>query len=167
VELRLDAPLPRLRSFARWLAKHALLVKSIIINEPTIYPAAVDGMQWALHLEAAQLLLQQALQLATALPAAAAATTEAAAAVQPLQSGAEWGNALAQHQHQQQRPLCLPNIGSITMAGNVGMLAALPAHSLTHLRLTRLLGLLMLQLCQQHLHGSQTCSSCTWGTRKY
>jgi hypothetical protein len=130
VQIGLEAPLSRLCSFARWLPKHAALLKSITISTPASpQPQFVDGLQWGLHLEAAQQLLQQALQLSTALPAAAAAHCTSAAQQQQEE----------QQQQQQQQPLPPPNISSITMTGNAGMLAALPAHSLTHLNILELL----------------------------
>jgi hypothetical protein len=91
--------------------------------------AGVDGLPWQLHLQAAQQLLQQALQLATALPAAAAAAAAVAAGQQSA----------AADEQQQQQPVRLPNFRNATMinmAGTAGMLAALPAHSLTRLDLT-------------------------------
>jgi hypothetical protein len=121
VEVSLGAPLSRLCSFACWLPKHAALVSSISIKPPFTRSNSdnVDGLQWGLHLEAAQQLLQQAIQTATALPAAAAWSNTAAAALQ----------------QQQKQSVRLRNISSITMAGDAAMLHALPAHSLTHLSL--------------------------------
>jgi Leucine-rich repeat (LRR) protein len=114
VEVSLDAPLAVLCSFASWLPQHAALVSSITVKTPvkTCNQEKGDG----LRLEAAQQLLQQAMQLATALPAAAARSNTAAAV-------------------QQQQPVRLPNISSITLAGDGAMLRVLPAHSLTHLSL--------------------------------
>jgi hypothetical protein len=123
VEVRLDAPLSRLCSFARWLPKHAALVNSITITSPSRPPNDVDGLRWNLHLDAAQQLLQQALQLSTALPAEAAAAAAAAVAA-GLHSPAAPKHQQLQQQQQQQQHLRLPNV---TMAGNAGMLAALPA----------------------------------------
>jgi hypothetical protein len=119
VEVSLGAPLSRLCSFARWLPKHAALVSSITIGSPARCSGSkvVDGLQWGLHLEAAQQLLQQAMQLAAA-PLAAAAWSNTAAAAQ-----------------EQQPPVRLPNISSITLAGDTAMLRVLPAHSLTRLSL--------------------------------
>jgi hypothetical protein len=128
VQICLDAPLSHLCSFARWLPKHAALVARLTISLPAVHsePQNVDGLLWELHSEAAQQLLQQALQLSTALPAATAAAYHSTAAQQQ------------QQQQQQPQPLRLPNISSVTMPGNAGMLAALPAHSLTHLRILQL-----------------------------
>jgi hypothetical protein len=159
VEIGLDAPLSRLRSFAVWLPKHAALVSSITITSPlrnaAHQPQNVDGLRWELHLKAAQQLLQQALQQATAPPAAAAAAGQLSAAANP----------------QQQQPLRLPNISSVSMAGNAGMLAALPAHSLTHLTISELLGPIdsaaasaaiarLSNLQQLHLSSLQNISDC-------
>jgi hypothetical protein len=118
VVLPLAAPLSRLCSFAHWLPQHAPLVKSIIIEQPLPAPWEVNGLPFHLHVEAAQHLLRQAMQLA------AAASTVAAP-----------GQNIATQQQQQQR---LNNISSITMAGDAAMLRALPAHSLTSLKLYQL-----------------------------
>jgi hypothetical protein len=108
-------------------------VKTIIISAPHVPPQQVGGLQWGQHLEAAQQELKLGLQWATYPPpspsAAAAAEAEAAATAAAAES-----TAAAHHLHQQQLPLRWPSISSITMAGNAGMLAALP-HSLTHLDL--------------------------------
>jgi hypothetical protein len=124
VEVSLGAPLSHLCSFAHWLPKHAALVSSIVITSPVTrsHSEDADGLRWGLHPEAAQQLLQQALQL-TALPAAAAGGNTAA------------GSNTTDVAQQQQQPVRLPNISSITLAGDGAMLRALPAHSLTHLSL--------------------------------
>jgi hypothetical protein len=118
VEVSLGAPLSRLCSFASWLPRHAALVSSITIKPPA--RSCSQGQGDGLQLEAAQQLLQQAMQLASTVPAAAA-----------------WSNTAATVQ-QQQQSVRLPNISSITMAGDGAMLRVLPAHSLTHLSLQRL-----------------------------
>jgi hypothetical protein len=128
VEVSLGAPLSRLCSFAHWLPQHVGLVKSINITEPCLgpddvcAPQDVDGLPWHLHLEAAQHLLRQAMQLAAAAGAAAA-------------SGQ---TIVTQQQQQQQQQQRLNNISSITMGGDAAMLRALPAHSLTSMELYRL-----------------------------
>uniref|UniRef100_A0A383V7H8 F-box domain-containing protein n=1 Tax=Tetradesmus obliquus TaxID=3088 RepID=A0A383V7H8_TETOB len=140
VEVCLAQPLSDLCSFARWLPKHALLVKSSNITAPR-WREQVDGLPWGLHLEAAQQLLQMALQMATAPPVAAAA----AAAPPPLPAiAAEQITAPYQpqqllQQSWQQQLVRLLAISSITMmCTKNNMLAALPAHSLTHLYLKTL-----------------------------
>jgi hypothetical protein len=127
VEVSLGAPLSRLCSFARWLPKHAALVSSITIKPPVDGSEfkRVHGPLWDLLLESAQQVLQQAMQLATALPAAAAWSNTATAVQQQQQ----------QQPLQLQPPVRLPNISSITVAGDAAMLRVLPAHSLTHLSL--------------------------------
>ncbi|KAF6250522.1 hypothetical protein COO60DRAFT_1646697 [Scenedesmus sp. NREL 46B-D3] len=96
----------------------------------------VDGLPWELYLEAAQQLLQQALQPAAAVPPAAAVSLAAVAA-----AGQDAAAAVpAGQQQQQQQRLALSAINSFALtkftsaAFVTGMLAALPADSLTHLR---------------------------------
>jgi hypothetical protein len=117
VEVSLGAPLSRLCSFAHWLLQHAALVKSMNISQSGCLE--VNGLPWILHLEAAQHLLRQAMQLAA--PAAAAS-----------------GWTLRTQQQQQQQQQRLNNISSITMGGDAAMLRALPAHSLTSIELYQL-----------------------------
>uniref|UniRef100_A0A383VBF8 Uncharacterized protein n=1 Tax=Tetradesmus obliquus TaxID=3088 RepID=A0A383VBF8_TETOB len=67
----------------------------------------------------------------------------AAAAPAPLARSAGQNTAAVhqpqpQQQQQRQQAMQVPSFSSITMAGTVGMLAALPAHSLTHLHLEQL-----------------------------
>uniref|UniRef100_A0A383VAA8 F-box domain-containing protein n=1 Tax=Tetradesmus obliquus TaxID=3088 RepID=A0A383VAA8_TETOB len=136
VEVCLEAPLSQLCSFARWLPKHAALVKSLSISTPDALDN-ICGLDSELHREAAQQLVQQALQLATALPAAAAAAAAAAVAAPPSPASAAEQDAAAvsQQLQQQQQHVRLPAISSVILDGTAGMLAALPAHSLTHLHL--------------------------------
>jgi hypothetical protein len=125
IKIKPEATLQRLCSFAQWFAKHAPLVKSITANCHHHLPNdSVHGLPWDQHVTAAQQLLQQALQLAAAwaaLQTTAAACTPAAAPPQ-------------QQQLQQQHGLHMSSFSSNCLV-RADLLAALPAHSLTHLEL--------------------------------
>jgi hypothetical protein len=109
------ASLLQLSSFARWLPRHPQLVRSITIK-PTEGPKSVASTAQAIHVS--EQLLQQAMQLASLLPAAGSL---AAAAAAPAK--------------QQQQGLRLTSFKSCII-DVTGMLATLPAHSLTHLDIT-------------------------------
>uniref|UniRef100_A0A383W7L2 RNI-like protein n=1 Tax=Tetradesmus obliquus TaxID=3088 RepID=A0A383W7L2_TETOB len=120
ITLNPEAPLPQLCSFSQWLTKHAPLVKSITATfDNESFESGMSRMpelQWQQHLAVAQQLLQLALQLASS-----AERPEAATASQ-------------QQQQQQQACLRLSSFSSNCLV-TLDMLAALPAHSLTHLDL--------------------------------
>jgi hypothetical protein len=101
ITLQLTAPLAQLQSFKHWLPKHAALVDSISAKADASSgavstPFTIDSTLWQPHVEAAQQLLEQALQsagnstasvAATGAPAAAAAaaaSTSASTAAQPV-----------------------------------------------------------------------------------
>jgi hypothetical protein len=149
VKIDLQNSLLRWGSFASWLRKHAALVRSIkIIGEAELMAEyahspyhdeddydygyssheMIRGLHKGTHCRIAQQLLQQALELATSQPAAAASPAAAAAAPSSHQ----------QQQQQQQQGLQLASFSCSCLAipGALAMLAALPAHSLTHLDLT-------------------------------
>jgi hypothetical protein len=128
VTIKPTASLPWLCSFARWLPKHAPLVKKIITYDrgTCLQQVRQHGLDWQSHMEAARQILQQALQLAAA-PAPAATTLPIAAAVgsTPIPQ---------QQQQQQQQGLRLASFDSDWLVAPA-VLAALPAHSLTSLNL--------------------------------
>jgi hypothetical protein len=127
ITINTTAPLPWFCSFARWLPKHAPLVKSITSNDSNscCVEYEVYGLDWQSHLEAAQQILQQALQLAAA-PALVAARLSAAAVA---------GHSAAPPAPQQQlQGLQLVSFDSDWLVAPA-VLAALPAHSLTSLNL--------------------------------
>jgi hypothetical protein len=146
VALCLDAPLPQLCSFARWLPKHAQLLRSIAVTLPRLLPVTVGALPWEEHLEAAQQLLHTAVQL-SAVPktkaAVAAVTAAGSVAIAGGCSAAATaadavGGQTQQEQEQQQqtqRSGCF-DVASITFAGDAAILAAMPPHSLTHLDLS-------------------------------
>jgi hypothetical protein len=109
------ASLLQLSSFARWLPRHPQLIRSITIK-PTEGPKSVASTAEAIHVS--EQLLQQAMQLANLMPAANSSAAAAAPAKQ-----------------QQQQGLRLTSFKSC-MVDVTGMLAVLPAHSLTHLDIT-------------------------------
>jgi hypothetical protein len=116
ITLDADKTLLQHCSFMQWLAKHAPLVKSItaVRRSITSVPGCtVHGLQREQHVATLQQLLQQALQLAAS-PAPAATAQQ-------------------QQQQRQQRGLRLSSFTSNCLVAP-GMLAALPAHSLTHLK---------------------------------
>jgi hypothetical protein len=130
VALELPADIQKLKSFSNWLRTHASLVRSIKLDkEPVVELDKNPG--------AALLLLQQALEAvavrtAAVTPATATATAAAAAAAGPSSS-------CDQHHPQQQLLLqrsCM-NLASLSSNFPFGaaLVAALPAHSLTHLDL--------------------------------
>jgi hypothetical protein len=58
VQIYAAAPMPRLQSFAQWLARHAVLVNSLSMSAfggAWLYSAAIDGLQYEDHNAAAQL----------------------------------------------------------------------------------------------------------------
>jgi hypothetical protein len=139
-------------SFARWLPKHAQLVRSFTANAEMVSRHSsfeADGLTLGSYLDTTQVLLQSAMQLAasgtcsamqqtvqlpggsdvtsTSPPAAAAA----AAAEKPQLPGVRLGQ---QQQQQQQRRLRLVSF-STDWLGTSATIAALPAHSLTRLDL--------------------------------
>jgi hypothetical protein len=127
VTLKPAATLLQLCSFMQWLVKHAPLVKSITaIYSCWTSQFTVHGLPWEQYVAAAQQLLQQALQLA-----ASQAATIPAAAARILASSTSQQQ---QQQQQQRRPHGL-RLSSFTSNCLVtpDTLAALPAHSLTHL----------------------------------
>jgi hypothetical protein len=110
----------------QWLTKHAPLVKSITASRG-VHTSTVHGLPWEQHVAAVQQLLQQALQVAVlqaAVTAGKAAVACAPAAPQQQQ--------LQQQQQQQQRGLRLSSFATNCLV-TPDTLAALPAHSLTHL----------------------------------
>jgi hypothetical protein len=127
ITIKTTAPLPWFCSFARWLPKHAPLVKSITSNDKNscCVEYELHGLDWQSHLEAAQQRLQQALQLAAA-PALVTARPSAAVVA---------GNsATPPAPPQQLQGLQLVSFGSGWLVAPA-VLAALPAHSLTFLNL--------------------------------
>jgi hypothetical protein len=133
VQLKLNVPVQHLCSFAAWLPKHAAAVSSIDATVTAVSSAGMpDGMSWeSYHCVARQLLLS-AMQVASLLPASvsqlpanslpAAAAAAAAAPVTATGTG------------QQQGLWRLASFKS-NLPGAAGLLAALPAHSLTKLQL--------------------------------
>jgi Leucine-rich repeat (LRR) protein len=137
--LRLDSSLLQLGSFAHWLPAHAGLIKSLSITEnPSVYPVIIQFLDACVHYRTAHQLLQQAIQVATLCTgnkdSAAAAAAAAIAAVAP-------GNRTLnqqQQQQQQQQSLQLVSFYSNCFGkpGALGVLAALPAHSMKQLSLS-------------------------------
>jgi hypothetical protein len=149
VVLGLRSAFPHFESFSSWLRTHASLVESIqLIAKPEEEQDGghVQGRLSEEHLKAALLLLQEALEaaapgplaaaLATTTPTAAGTAKAAAAGAKPAAASATISAACDDQQHQQlQSPgLHLASFSCDVPAG-VGLLAALPAHSLTHLDL--------------------------------
>jgi hypothetical protein len=131
IVLVLHSSLLQLGSFTDWLQRHPGLVRSIVINAGSLLliDDKVHGLQKEAHYRTASRLLQQALQLA-ALPQANTVSAAAGAAAAGIQT--------PQQQQQQQQGLQVVSLSSSCLAkpGALGILAALPAHSLTHLDLT-------------------------------
>jgi hypothetical protein len=116
------APLAKLSSFARWLPAHAALVKSITVEfKAMCRPDRSDSMSVDSFIGIAQQLMQPAMALAAAHEAVPAAAPAA-------------HNAPLLQQQQQQRGLRLVSFSG-DLPGMPGLLAALPAHSLTRLDL--------------------------------
>jgi hypothetical protein len=138
VVLHKKQSVPQLRSFAAWLPKHAQLVRSIhahmhlnmldIVNREHNGVAMGQQLQKALRATAAAAAWDAATQPS---PAAAAA---AAAQEAPAAGSSATVAALAAPCRQQQQRWRLASF-SCNVPGAAGMLAALPAHSLTHLEL--------------------------------
>jgi hypothetical protein len=132
VKLGPCASLHKLSSFAKWLPKHFALVRSIALLglQPSYEVNEVHpGMAVTVHLDIAQQLLLSALQLTAAQSALQVQTAAAAAAAESTCS------ATAAPQQQQQQGWRLASF-SCSWPDAASMLAALPAHSLTHLGLT-------------------------------
>jgi hypothetical protein len=137
IVLNPEAKLPQLCAFARWLPKHAALVKSITATAIAEDERGlnVHGFEWEAHWEVAQQLLQHALQAVVSPPQPALEAAPAASGFVPdaVESGITEG---ASRQHGQQQGLRLTSFSS-DFAATAGVLAALPAHSLTFLHLDR------------------------------
>jgi hypothetical protein len=119
-------------SFSEWLSKHSQLVRTIRVTsahrDPDSEDQDIHGLQQDVHYRAVHKLLQQSLQLAalgstprTALEHGAAAATASASAAAAQQ---RCGLRLVSFSSRCEKP------------GAVGVLAALPAHSLTSLHLS-------------------------------
>jgi hypothetical protein len=118
-------PLPQLRSFALWLAKHAGLVNSITAKTGHLpWNNVVHGLPCDVHVDEAQRVLHQAMQLAGTMPTPPAAALVSTAAA----SASSGGNSASQQQGWR-----LASFSSDLPQRE--LLAALPAHSLTHLDL--------------------------------
>jgi hypothetical protein len=113
----------KLCSFASWLPKHAALVNSIAIGNvtPDEYVRFVGAQPPAAEVSAAE-ELRQALQLAALRPALGDTHVAPSSAANQLASSAQQG------------ALRLASLSS-DLPGAAGLLAALPAHSLTRLEL--------------------------------
>jgi hypothetical protein len=114
--------LQQLDSLAEWLVNHAGLVRSITASKAELE----RSMKWSTpfyivrdHLAEVQQLLQHALQAAAAATAVDDTAGQGALAVTPQQQLQRWRLAGF----------------SCDLTGATAMLAALPAHSLTHLHL--------------------------------
>uniref|UniRef100_A0A383V515 F-box domain-containing protein n=1 Tax=Tetradesmus obliquus TaxID=3088 RepID=A0A383V515_TETOB len=130
VVLEPERLLQRLGSFAQWLPKHAALVEAIsVMAEQADWGG---GQALAPHHEAAQQLLQRALQ------AAAGRADAGAAAALPAGSNAG-ATSSTQQQQQQQQQLPQLNWRLTSFTSNLpeapALLCVLPACSLTHLHL--------------------------------
>jgi hypothetical protein len=135
--------MPQLCSFTIWMQRHAPLVKSLAVDVPqgeVAHPGMiVHGLPMEHHAAAVQQLLQQMLQLAAAAPESA---TSASSQLAPAAAAATttWLCDMSvraqqqQQQEQQQRRLRLVAFSSNMLASS-RMLAVLPAHSLTWLRM--------------------------------
>jgi hypothetical protein len=139
-----NTPLLQLSSFAKWLPQHAALVKSIELlgidlpyDESEVHPA----MERDCYISIAQQLLLPALQLAASKTAAAQGTQQlvtyqpAAAAAAAAPGGTDIPLSGPPPQQQQQQAWRVASFRS-AWPNALGMLAALPAHSLTQLHLT-------------------------------
>jgi hypothetical protein len=133
VKLNTKLPLQQICSFVRWLRKHAGLVKSFTAKAAEQAPHGMDKLQWQHHIDAAQLLLQQAMELAVGKPAAAFSAAAAAAAAPAAASQ----GAVLQHTQQQQSAMRLASFSS-NLPCCPSMLPALTARHLTQLDLTLL-----------------------------
>jgi hypothetical protein len=148
ITLPQKAPLKQVCSFARWLPKHAQLLRSITTKvgvHSRYCTLELDGLMLDSYLDTTQVLLQSAIQLAASGTCNAAqktlklpdginlanklAAAAAAATAQPQLPGVR----LMQQQQQQQR-LRLVSF-STDWLGTPATISALPAHSLTHLDL--------------------------------
>jgi hypothetical protein len=137
VELQLQAPLPQLCSFARWLPKHVQLIHSMTATAENLGDT-IHGVPRDQYVEMAQLLLQPALLT----PVTPAAHLQQSAASSRAECSTTNGDtsAAARHQQQltqqqqQQNPMRLASFSTNWLA-TPAVLAALPAHSLTCLQL--------------------------------
>jgi hypothetical protein len=127
---------PQLRSFAAWLSQHAQLVRSI---HAIVHPIVFGVKNRDQECVAMGQQLQEALRAAAAAAPAAQAVTQASPGAASAAETAYAGTsatvtALAASCCQQQQRWRLASF-SCDLPGAAGMLAALPAHSLTHLEL--------------------------------
>jgi hypothetical protein len=133
VAVQLEASLEHLSSFARWLPKHAQLLRSLSAHiHDFLLPSTIHQMPRDTYLEVAQMMLQPAMQLAGAWPAAAVQQLLDAAAANQLP---DLARALQQEQQQHRQRLRLASFRSNWLC-TPAVLAALPAHSLTHLEIS-------------------------------
>jgi hypothetical protein len=134
VELHIQQGLQQMQSFAAWLSMHAQLVRTISskIQPQQLESVTLTRCSWR-QLEAMGQQVRKALRGAAA--AQVARTPPAATAVSAAAAGGTAATAsLARLQQQQQQRWRLASF-SCDLPGAAGMLAALPAHSLTHLEL--------------------------------
>jgi hypothetical protein len=139
----------QLRSFGQWLPRHAPLVNSITATAADIGNVEGNREPEESHLEAAQQLLQQALQAAATVSTSGNAALGSAAALVPQRTSAASAAEAEQpaaavtasthqsgtNQHQQrqeQRGWRLASFSS-NLPGAPALLHVLPGHSLTHL----------------------------------
>uniref|UniRef100_A0A383VRL7 F-box domain-containing protein n=1 Tax=Tetradesmus obliquus TaxID=3088 RepID=A0A383VRL7_TETOB len=150
VVLDAAAPLPRLRSFAQWLAKHAALLSGITMQREWLYFWAYgsttnDGTPRETPFKEEQELLLLSIHAAATLhpaadglPAAAPATAEApaAAALPVSEQGRSGRHSASQQQQQQSQRQCLRlRSFSSNLSQAVDVLAVLHPHSLTRVHL--------------------------------
>jgi hypothetical protein len=128
VLMDLSRSLLQLRSFSSWLRNHAGLVKSISISRSYQLYGSIHGLPAEEHCSTAFQLLQQAMQMA------APTATQRAACLPDTFAGLQ----LQQQQQQQRQGLRMTSYrsGCLSRPGAVGVLSALPAHSLTQLDLS-------------------------------
>uniref|UniRef100_A0A383W3F1 F-box domain-containing protein n=1 Tax=Tetradesmus obliquus TaxID=3088 RepID=A0A383W3F1_TETOB len=124
VVLSQTAPLQQLDSLAGWLAKHASLLKSVAVSRLGL-GRGIPWLEQEGHFAEVRQSLQHAIQAAAA---AAAGLAAVPAAGGPAANGAP---AMPQQQQQGLRRVSF----SCDLPGATAMLAALPAHTLTHLHL--------------------------------
>jgi hypothetical protein len=130
VKVNATADLQHLLGFQCWLQKHAELVSSITVSVPSVQ--YIPGKSWPDHLRAADELLRVALQLAgeSAEDAQQDKQQQQQGRLQLAGDSAEQSQQDNQKQQQQGR-LQLRSFS--TGLPSAGLLAALPAHSLTWL----------------------------------
>uniref|UniRef100_A0A383WM33 F-box domain-containing protein n=1 Tax=Tetradesmus obliquus TaxID=3088 RepID=A0A383WM33_TETOB len=135
IVLNPQTTLPQLCGFAQWLPKHAALVKSVTATAIADRLLDVHGLEWRAHWEVAQQLLQHGLQAAAPPPQTALGAAAAAPGLAPVIANSHNAAATAGQQQQQRlQGLRLTSFSS-NFAGTAGVVAALPAHSLTSLHL--------------------------------